>query len=53
VNDFLDAWLRGVVPLRRRLSGSPSWAWVVEDDDELVWILGYDGPDGLTRADDR
>jgi hypothetical protein len=26
---------------------------VVEDSDELVWILGYDGSDGFANADRR
>jgi hypothetical protein len=53
MGEFLDAWLRGVVPLRRRFGFTFVGAWVVEDDDELVWILGYDGADGFDRADDR
>jgi hypothetical protein len=50
---FLDAWLKGVYPLRQRFGFAFVGAWVVEDRDEFVWIIGYDGPDGLEAADRR
>ena len=53
MNEFLDAWLRSVVPLRRRFGFTFVGAWLVEDADELVWILGYDGADGFAAADHR
>jgi hypothetical protein len=53
VNEFLDAWLRSVVPLRRRFGFTFVGAWLVEGADELVWILGYDGVDGFAAADHR
>ena len=43
----LESWLHGVVPLRRRFGFTFQGAWVVEDADELIWILGYDGTDGF------
>lgn len=50
---FLNAWLKGVLPLRRRFGFTIVGAWVVEGRDEFVWILGYDGPDGFEAADRR
>jgi hypothetical protein len=50
---FLEAWLAGVVPLRRHFGFTLVGAWVIDDADELVWILGYDGPDGFDAADAR
>ena len=50
---FLDAWLRGVYPLRRRFGFTFAGAWVVEGTDEFVWIIGYDGPDGFAAAGKR
>jgi hypothetical protein len=50
---FLDAWVRGVYPLRRRFGFTFAGAWRVEDADEFVWILGYDGLDGFAAADQR
>jgi hypothetical protein len=48
---FLDAWLRGVYPLRRKFGFTFAGAWVVEGADEFVWIIGYDGPEGFAAAD--
>ena len=50
---FLDAWLRGVYPLRRRFGFTFAGAWRVDDTDEFVWIIGYDGPEGFAAADDN
>ena len=50
---FLDAWLRGVYPLRRRFGFTVAGAWRVEGADEFVWVIGYDGPDGFAAADAR
>jgi hypothetical protein len=53
IDECLEAWLGGVVPLRHRFGFTFRGAWVVEETDELVWILGYDGPDGFANADRR
>jgi hypothetical protein len=53
MDTFLDAWLRGVYPLRRKFGFTFAGAWVVEGTDEFVWIIGYDGPDGFSAADKR
>jgi hypothetical protein len=50
---FLDAWLRGVYPLRIKFGFTFAGAWRVEGADEFVWILGYDGADGFAAADQR
>jgi len=50
---FLDAWLTGVYPLRRKLGFTLAGAWRVGGTDEFVWILGYDGPEGFAAADRR
>lgn len=53
MDKFLEAWLKGVYPLRRRSGFTFAGAWVVEGSDEFVWIIGYDGEDGLEAADRR
>lgn len=50
---FLEAWLRGVYPLRRKFGFKFAGAWRVDGADEFVWIIGYDGPDGFAAADKR
>ena len=53
IDELVESWLHGVVPLRRRFGFTFLGAWVVEDADELIWILGYDGTDGFDNADRR
>ncbi len=50
---FLDAWVRGVYPLRRKFGFTFAGAWRVHGADEFVWIIGYDGPEGFATADQR
>jgi hypothetical protein len=50
---FLEAWLRGVYPLRRKFGFTFAGAWVVESADEFLWVIGYDGPAGFAAADKR
>jgi hypothetical protein len=49
---FLDAWVRGVYPLRRKFGFMFAGAWRVDGADEFVWIIGYDGPEGFAAADE-
>ncbi len=51
IEAFLDAWLTGVFPLRERFGFRFVGAWVVDGQDEFVWIMGYDGPEGFAAAD--
>jgi NIPSNAP protein len=50
---FIDAWLRGVYPLRCSFGFILAGAWRVQGGDEFVWIIGYDGPEGFAAADKR
>ena len=42
---FVEAWLAGVYPLRRRNGYEIPQAWVVRERNEFVWLLTYDGPE--------
>ncbi|HVD31555.1 MAG TPA: NIPSNAP family protein [Methylomirabilota bacterium] len=53
MDQFVDAWVRGVYPLRRRFGFTFAGAWRVEGSDEFVWIIGYDGPEGFAAADEK
>jgi hypothetical protein len=53
LDEFLEAWLSGVVPLRRSFGFSVVGAWIVEGTGELLWIVAYGGPDGFDAADKR
>lgn len=48
--DFLDAWTRGVLPLREA-AGFQIQAWTIPGESRFVWLLGYDGPGSFEAAD--
>ena len=51
LDDFLDAWTRGVLPLRRA-AGFEIQAWTVPEESRFVWLLAYDGPGTFAAADE-
>ena len=53
MDNFLDAWVRGVYPLRQKFGFTFAGAWRVEGADEFIWIIGYDGPKGFAAADEE
>jgi hypothetical protein len=50
---FLDVWHHDVVPLRRKCGFEVVGAWQDAAHDEFVWMISYDGPDGIAAADAR
>jgi hypothetical protein len=42
LEDFLGAWIAGVVPLRRKFGFSID-AWTVPGENTVVWMLTYHG----------
>jgi len=48
---FLDAWRRGVPPLRAKHGFRIDGAWVVPERNEFLWVLSYDGPEGFQAKD--
>ena len=49
--EFVGAWKKGVVPLRRQFGFEFYGAWLIEDADEFVWIVGHDHSEGFDTAD--
>jgi hypothetical protein len=50
---FVDEWQAHVRPLREQLGFRVLGAWASEEDDRFVWVLAYDGEDGLSAANAR
>jgi hypothetical protein len=48
---FLDAWQKGVYPLRIKSGFKIEGAWVVQEKNKFIWILSYDGPEGFESKD--
>jgi hypothetical protein len=51
LDEFVDAWKAGVVPLRERFGFQIHGAWSIEESNEFVWVISYDGPEGFDVAD--
>jgi hypothetical protein len=51
LDDFVEAWTSGVLPLRRG-AGFEVQAWTVPGESRFVWLLAYDGPGTFAAADD-
>ena len=48
---FVDAWRRGVVPLREKFGFAIEGAWSIPETSEFVWVMSYDGSEGFAAAD--
>jgi len=45
LDDFVNAWMKGVYPLRQKFGFQIPAAWTIRQRNEFVWILTYDGPE--------
>jgi hypothetical protein len=43
MEQWLEEWRDGVLPLRRRHGFSVLGPWVVREESRFVWIVGHDG----------
>lgn len=50
LDDFVAAWLDGVVPLRKRFGFRIEAAWTVPSERRFVWILAHDAPEDEWEA---
>ena len=51
LHECVAAWKKSVYPLRLRHGFQVLGAWTIEERNEFVWIVGYDGPEGFAAAD--
>ena len=51
MDEWLEGWSKGVLPLRRKFGFRVDGAWVVRGENKFVWILTYDGPEGFEARD--
>ena len=53
LDQFIAAWITGVVPLRERFGFRFHGAWAIHDTNEFIWVISHDGPEGFEAADAR
>ena len=52
--EFVAGWTNGVRPLRLRHGFTIPGAWVLEERNQFLWLLAYDGPrDAFEEKDAR
>lgn len=47
---WVQEWREHILPMRRRLGFTVLGAWVSDEADTFVWLLGYDGPGTIEAA---
>ena len=51
LDKFAEEWAATVARLRRRRGFTIAGAWTIEETNDFVWIVGYDGEEGFAAAD--
>ena len=52
LQEFVEAWQKGVYPLRLAMGFTIDGAWACEERQEFMWVLSYDGPLNWDDAND-
>ena len=50
MDQFLDVWKNGVVPLRKQAGFKVLGSWVNRVENRFTWIVGFDGPGTFDQA---
>ena len=51
LEEFVEGWSTGVVPLRQQFGFRFHGAWSIPETSEFIWVISYDGPEGFAAAD--
>jgi hypothetical protein len=51
LQQFAKEWDEKIRPLRESLGFKVSAAWILEETNQFVWILSYDGPEQWDTLD--
>jgi len=52
MDQWLQGWREGVVPLRQKHGFRVDGAWVIWDENKFVWILSYEGSEDWRKKDE-
>jgi hypothetical protein len=50
MDEWLEVFAAGALPLRRRFGFSVLGPWIVREEDRFVWIVGHEDFDGAEKA---
>lgn len=51
MDEFVKLWKGQISPLRKSLGFEIPDAWVMEETNQFVWVLRYDGPEAWEEKD--
>ncbi|MFU8773742.1 MAG: hypothetical protein ACNA8H_15145, partial [Anaerolineales bacterium] len=51
MDEFVNAWLSQIYPLRLHHGFNIDGAWIDESGEEFIWIVSYDGPEDFETQD--
>ncbi len=51
--EFVQQWLAGVLPLRRKMGFTVDGAWTVRGEDRFVWIVSYEGEESFETKNEE
>lgn len=52
LDEFVDAWRKGVYPLRLRFGFAIPHAWIIRERNEFIWIVNCEGsPDDFNAKE--
>ncbi len=49
--EFVEGWRKHIVPIREQLGFKVLYAFEHEQNNEFIWLLSYEGPEGYAAAD--
>lgn len=44
---FIEEWRAKIVPVRKAFGFKVEGAWCNREENEFIWIISYDGPEGF------
>ena len=51
--EFVQQWLSGVLPLRRKMGFTVEGAWTVRGEDRFIWIVSYEGEESFETKNEE
>jgi len=48
---FVDAWQKGVYPLRIKFGFKIENAWIVKEENKFIWTVSWEGPEDFMAMD--
>ncbi len=51
MDEFVQAWREGIAPIRQKVGFKILGAWTIEETNQFIWALSYEGPEDWAVKD--